>query len=75
MDAMGRVAGGSATLQAATLPASDFWRVTPLRILIAALLLCLGLVVRRRWEERQMWREVEESRAARAASSDYSLRH
>jgi hypothetical protein len=75
IDGSGRIAGGSATLQASTMPASDFWRVTPLRILIVALLLCVGLVVRRRWEERQLWREVEESRAARAASSDYSLRH
>jgi hypothetical protein len=75
IDATGHVAGGSATLQATTLPPLDFWRITPLRILVAALLLCVGLIIRRRWEERQILREIDESRAAaRAASANYILR-
>jgi hypothetical protein len=71
IDFSGRIAGGSATLQAATLPAANFWRVTPLRVLVALLLLCGALALRRRWEVRQMLREIDESRAA---SPDYQYR-
>jgi hypothetical protein len=64
IDFSGRVAGASATLQAFTLSPSSFWRITPLRVLFALLLLCFGLAWRRRWEERQILREIDESRAA-----------
>jgi hypothetical protein len=74
LDFSARVQGASATLQASTLPEPNFWRVTPLRVLVALLLLCLGLAIRRRWEERQILREIDESRAARTASSNYTYR-
>jgi hypothetical protein len=71
LDFSGRVAGASATLQAFTLPASTFWRVTPLRVFVVLLLVCFGLAVRRRLDDRRLIREIDE---ARAASPDYLYR-
>ena len=64
VDFSGRLAGGSATLQATTTAASTFWQVTLFKVLMASLLLCLGLLLRKRWEERRLLRDLAESRAA-----------
>ncbi len=64
VDFSGRLLAGSATIQANTLPPSTFWQITPLKTLFGLLLLCGALVVRRRWEERQLLRAMAESRAA-----------
>jgi hypothetical protein len=62
-DSGGRTTASSATLQAATLPPSDWLRITPLRVVVLLFLVCLTLVIRRRLELRQILREIDESRS------------
>jgi hypothetical protein len=62
-DSGGRITASSATLQASTLPPSELWRITPLRVAVLLFLICLALVIRRRLELRQILREIEESRS------------
>jgi hypothetical protein len=62
-DSGGRITASSATLQAATLPPSELWTITPLRVAVLLFLICLALVIRRRLELRQILREIDESRS------------
>ncbi len=67
VDASGRLAAPSPLLVAYTLPASTWWRPTPLKVLFALLILCGGIVIRQRWETNQLLRSIDESRRASAA--------
>ena len=65
VDSAGRLAAPSATLMATLRQPSTWWHVTPLRVLFALLALCLGLLIYRKWEDQQILRSIDESRAAR----------
>ena len=73
VDDDGRLALPSLTLAATTRAASTWWHITPLKVLIFLLLVCLGLLIYRKWEEQQILRSIDESRAA-AREADLSLR-
>ena len=71
VDDAGHLALPSPTLSVMTRPASTWWHVTPLKVLAALLLACMGLLIYRKWEEQQILRSIDESRAERDAGLMY----
>ena len=71
VDDEGRLATPSPVMMFETGSAPTWFHVTPLKVLFASLALCLGLVIYRKWEERQILQELADSRAARAAELTY----
>ena len=71
VDDLGHLSAPSAMVMATTRLASTWWHVTPLKVLIFLLFVCFGLLIYRKWEERQIVRELDESRAARNADLLY----
>ena len=64
VDGAGRLAAPSPMVTVMMGQPSTWWRPTLLKVLILLLAVCLGLVARRKWEERQMLAEIDESRRA-----------
>ena len=62
VDSAGRLASPSPMYTVQMKTPSTRWNVTPLKVLIALLILCGGLAVRKRWEDQQILREIDESR-------------
>ena len=71
VDDDGRLAAPSPVLMFETRVAPTWFHVTPLKVLFASLLLCLGLLIYRKWEEHQILQELADSRAARDADLMY----
>ncbi len=67
VDAAGRLSTPSPLLITYTRPAATWWRPTPLKVLWVLLFICGGMVLRNRWETRQVLREIDESRRHRMA--------
>jgi hypothetical protein len=63
VDSRGRFAAPSAMIQVEMLPGSNWWRITPLRVLCLALAVCLGLLWRRRQQEKEILQEIDDARA------------
>ncbi len=59
VDAAGQLSQPSPLVDAVTLPASGWWRPTPLKVLLLLLAGCVALIVRHRWQERQLLRALD----------------
>ena len=66
VDTAGRQAPPSPEIEATTLDASTWWHPSALKVLLPVLAFCLGLMARRRWQERQLVRELDARAEARA---------
>ena len=71
VDDDGRLAPPSPLLVIETRLAPTWWHVTPLKVLTFLLLVCGGALIYKKWEERQMVRDMDERRAARDADLMY----
>ncbi len=59
VDTAGRLAPPSPEVNVLTAPGSTWWRPTSLKALFFALAVCLGLLARQRWQERQLLRDLD----------------
>ncbi len=64
VDAAGQLSPPSPLVNAMTAPGSTWWHPTPLKMLVALLALCGGLLARKRWRERQLLRELDARQVA-----------
>ena len=71
VDDAGRLAPPSASAVVETRLASTWWHITPLKVLIFLLLCCGAALIYKKWEERQILRDVDARRAAREADLMY----
>ncbi len=63
VDSRGRAAAPSPWIQVEMTPGTNWLRITPLRVMVAALIVCLVMVWRRKRETRLILNSISESRA------------
>lgn len=74
VDKAGRLAAPSPMITVLMPWPSSWWQVTPLKLLVVALLVCVVLVVRRRLENDAILREIDEDRRESRRASEVGSR-